>query len=55
LPSTCGQLSTAILESHPLLNYKRIALYAEAMFNLLESVDGGEAAGFVAREESAVF
>jgi hypothetical protein len=44
-----------LLEWHPLLNYKRIALYAEAMFNLLESVDGGEAAGFAAREESAVF
>lgn len=32
-----------------------MALYAKAMFNLLESVDGGEAAGFAAGEESAVF
>ena len=32
-----------------------MALYAEAISDLLESVDGGEAAGFAAGKESAVF
>jgi hypothetical protein len=32
-----------------------MALYAEAISDLLESVDGREAAGFAAGEESAVF
>jgi hypothetical protein len=32
-----------------------MALFAEAISDLLEAVDGEEVTGFVAREESAVF
>jgi len=44
-----------LLEWHPLLNYERMALFAEAISDLLEAVDGEEATGFVAGEGSAVF
>jgi hypothetical protein len=44
-----------LLEWHLLLNYERMALFAEAISDLLEAVDGEETAGFVTREESAVF
>jgi hypothetical protein len=44
-----------LLEWHPLLNYKQIALYTEAISDLLESRDGDEPLGYIAREESAIF
>ena len=44
-----------ILEWHPLLNYQRMARFAEAISDLLESRDGQEPPGFVAGEESALF
>jgi hypothetical protein len=44
-----------ILEWHPLLTYKRMALYVEAVSDLLESRDGNEPLGFIAREGSAIF
>jgi hypothetical protein len=45
----------SFLEWHLLLDYERMALYAEAISDLLESRDGHEPPGYVAGEESAVF
>jgi hypothetical protein len=44
-----------LLEWHPLLNYERMALYAEAVSDLLEAQDGDEPPRFIAREGSALF
>ena len=44
-----------ILEWHPLLNYEKMAHYAEAISDLIESRDGCEPPGFVTGEGSAVF
>lgn len=44
-----------LLEWHPLLNYERMALYAEAVSDLLEVRDGSEPPRFVAGEGSALF
>jgi hypothetical protein len=65
-PSWCSSVSNdvavhlwktfrGLLEWHPLLNYNRVALYAEAISELLESRDGNETPEYVAGEESAVF
>jgi hypothetical protein len=43
-----------ILEWHLLLNYERIAWFAEAISDLLEARDGDKPLGYVAGEESAV-
>jgi hypothetical protein len=47
--------SRGLLEWHPLLNYERMALYAEAVSDLLEARDGDEPLGFTAGEGSALF
>jgi hypothetical protein len=44
-----------LLEWYPLLNYERMALYVEAVSDLLEVRDGSELPGFVAGEGSALF
>ena len=43
-----------ILEWHPLITYKRMALFAEAISDLIESRDGLKPPGYLAGEESAV-
>lgn len=66
LPSRCSAVFNNVVahlwgtfrggsEWHPLLNYERIACFAEAISDLLELRNSREPKGFVAREGSVAF